>query len=44
VRAQRCGFLIAIEMATAMIYYIPLVHLADEYGQRARGRIANKHI
>jgi hypothetical protein len=24
--------------------YIPVVHLADKYGQQARGRIANKHI
>ena len=34
VSAQQFGMLIAIEMATAMICYIPVAHLADKYGKR----------
>lgn len=34
VTAQQFGILTAIEMATAMICYIPVAHLADKYGQR----------
>ena len=32
--AQQFGLLTAIEMATAMICYIPVAHVADKYGQR----------
>jgi MFS family permease len=32
--AQQFGWLIAIEMVTAMICYIPVAHLADKYGRR----------
>ena len=32
--AQQFGILTAIEMATAMVCYIPVAHLADKYGQR----------
>ena len=32
--AQEFGMLTAIEMATAMVCYIPVAHLADKYGQR----------
>ena len=32
--AQQFGLLTAIEMATAMLCYIPVAHLADKYGQR----------
>src|SRR3989441_4576331 len=32
--AQQFGFLVAIEMATAMVCYIPVAHLADKYGRR----------
>src|ERR1043165_1066831 len=34
VNAQQFGVLAAIEMATAMLCYIPVAHLADKYGQR----------
>lgn len=34
VTAQQFGFLIAIEMLTAMLCYIPVAHLADKYGRR----------
>jgi MFS family permease len=34
VSAQQFGLLVAIEMATAMICYIPVAHLADKYGRR----------
>ena len=34
VSAQQFGILTAIEMATAMICYIPVAYLADKYGQR----------
>jgi MFS family permease len=32
--AQQFGYLVAIEMVTAMICYIPVAHLADRYGRR----------
>ena len=32
--AQQFGVLVAIEMVTAMICYIPVAHLADKYGRR----------
>jgi predicted MFS family arabinose efflux permease len=32
--AQQFGFLVACEMVTAMICYIPVAHLADKYGRR----------
>ena len=32
--AQQFGLLTAIEMATAMLCYIPVAHLADKHGQR----------
>src|SRR4051812_23996328 len=32
--AQQFGWLIAIEMITAMLCYIPVAHLADKHGQR----------
>jgi MFS family permease len=32
--AEQYGGLVALEMATAMICYIPVAHLADKYGQR----------
>ena len=32
--AQQFGVLTAIEMATAMLCYIPVAHLADKHGQR----------
>jgi MFS family permease len=32
--AEQFGVLTAIEMATAMICYIPVAHLADKYGRR----------
>jgi len=32
--AQQFGYLVAIEMATAMACYIPVAHLADKYGRR----------
>jgi MFS family permease len=34
ITAEQYGGLIAIEMATAMICYIPVAHFADRYGQR----------
>jgi MFS family permease len=34
VTAQQFGFLVAFEMVTAMICYIPVAHLADKYGRR----------
>lgn len=34
VSAQQFGWLIAIEMLTAMVCYIPVAHLADKHGQR----------
>ena len=32
--AQQFGYLVAIEMTTAMVCYIPVAHLADRYGRR----------
>ena len=32
--AQQFGLLVTVEMATAMICYIPVAHLADKHGQR----------
>ena len=32
--AQQFSWLVAIEMATAMLCYIPVAHLADKYGRR----------
>ena len=32
--AQQFGYLVAFEMVTAMICYIPVAHLADKYGRR----------
>ena len=32
--AEQYGWLVALEMMTAMICYIPVAHLADKYGQR----------
>jgi MFS family permease len=32
--AQQFGVLVAVEMVTAMICYIPVAHLADKYGRR----------
>ena len=32
--AQEFSFLVAIEMITAMVCYIPVAHLADKYGRR----------
>jgi MFS family permease len=34
VTAQQFGYLIAFEMITAMLCYIPVAHLADKYGRR----------
>jgi MFS family permease len=34
VSAEQFGVLIAIEMLTAMVCYIPVAHLADRYGRR----------
>ncbi len=34
VTAQQFGWLVAIEMGTAMVCYIPVAHLADKHGQR----------
>lgn len=34
VSAQQYGLLVAVEMATAMVCYIPVAHLADRYGRR----------
>jgi MFS family permease len=32
--AQQYGYLVAFEMVTAMLCYIPVAHLADKYGRR----------
>jgi MFS family permease len=32
--AQQFGYLVAFEMVTAMLCYIPVAHLADKYGRR----------
>lgn len=34
VSAQQFGILVAFEMITAMVCYIPVAHLADKYGRR----------
>jgi MFS family permease len=34
VTPQQFGYLVAIEMVTAMFCYIPVAHLADKYGRR----------
>jgi MFS family permease len=34
VTAQQFGYLVAIEMVTAMVCYVPVAHLADRYGRR----------
>lgn len=34
ITAQQYGWLVAIEMASAMLCYIPVAHLADKYGRR----------
>ena len=34
VNAEHYGWLVALEMGTAMLGYIPVAHLADKYGQR----------
>jgi MFS family permease len=34
VSAQEYGFLVSVEMITAMICYVPVAHLADKYGRR----------
>jgi len=34
VTAEQYGWLVAIEMVTAMLCYIPVAHLADKHGQR----------
>ncbi|MCI0350206.1 MAG: MFS transporter, partial [Acidobacteriales bacterium] len=34
VNAEQFGWLVAIEMVTAMVCYIPVAHLADKHGQR----------
>jgi MFS family permease len=34
VTAEQFGWLVAIEMTTAMVCYIPVAHLADRHGQR----------
>jgi MFS family permease len=34
VSAQQFGYLVAFEMVTAMICYIPVAHLADKHGRR----------
>ena len=34
VNAQQFGLLVTIEMATAMLCYIPVAHLADKHGRR----------
>jgi len=34
VSAQEFGWLVTIEMVTAMLCYIPVAHLADKYGRR----------
>ena len=32
--AQQFGYLVAIEMVTAMLCYVPVAHLADKYGRQ----------
>src|SRR5438876_10675471 len=32
--AQQFGVLVAFEMVTAMVCYVPVAHLADKYGRR----------
>jgi len=32
--AQQFGYLVALEMVTAMLCYVPVAHLADKYGRR----------
>jgi MFS family permease len=34
VSAEQFGWLVAIEMVTAMVCYVPVAHLADKHGQR----------
>jgi MFS family permease len=34
ITAQQFGYLVAIEMVTAMVCYVPVAHLADRYGRR----------
>ena len=34
VSAQQFGYLVAFEMVTAMLCYLPVAHLADKYGRR----------
>lgn len=34
VNAEQYGWLVALEMGTAMLCYIPVAHLADKYGRR----------
>ena len=34
INAKQYGWLVAIEMGTAMLCYIPVAHLADKHGQR----------
>ena len=34
VSAQHFGWLVTVEMVTAMLCYLPVAHLADKYGQR----------
>ena len=34
VNAEQFGLLVAVEMTTAMLCYIPVAHLADKYGRR----------
>jgi MFS family permease len=34
VNAQQFGYLVTIEMGTAMLCYVPVAHLADKYGRR----------
>ena len=34
VTAQQFGYLVAIEMVTALVCYIPVAHLADKHGRR----------
>jgi MFS family permease len=34
VSAEQFGLLVAIEMITAMVCYVPVAHLADKYGRR----------
>jgi MFS family permease len=34
VTAERYGLLVAVEMCTAVVCYVPVAHLADKYGRR----------